>query len=267
VLVAELVPPPWREVAELFELAGLAAAGQGRGGCRGGSGGRRSVAHRASERERENASRLSPALFFSRVSKSERAKQERSLSPFQKSLFPLPLFLLLSPSNPPDLSPVASHDLRRHAHARLRGHLDGSVSVGDLRRPEKQREEREFAVFKSNSTLFSFTVSSCLLLSSSLHSSNRVSRSRCVAVKAAAVPQVRWRYRMRRITEANRSKFAKKHAWRRRRGRDHRQAPPAFLLPLPLFSTPCADRIAIPPSPFGSVGLSLQAHASKSHEK
>ena len=97
VLVAELVPPPWREVAELYELAGLAAAGQGRGGYRGGSGGRRSVAHRASERERENASRLSQAFFFSRVrSNSERAKQERSLSPFQKSLF--------SPSLPPSFS-------------------------------------------------------------------------------------------------------------------------------------------------------------------
>ena len=64
VLVAELVPPPWREVAELFELAGLAAAGQGRGGCRGGSGGRRSVAHRASERERERVASLSSFFLF-----------------------------------------------------------------------------------------------------------------------------------------------------------------------------------------------------------
>ena len=98
VLVAELVPPPGREVAELFELAGLAAAGQGRGGRRGGGSRGERVAHRGGARE-NRASSSSPFFFFFAFERS--GERSRLVALFH--------YFSISPPSPP--SPPSSFQI------------------------------------------------------------------------------------------------------------------------------------------------------------
>ena len=154
---------------------------------------------------RERIERLPPLrFFFFRFREKWREVEARRSFPLFFHLSPFSPFSPFFFPNSPRLSlTAASHDLRRHAHACLRGHLDdGSVRRLQIERA-REREERELAAKKEKKKkqLDPFFInSSCLLFSSSLQSSNRASRSRCVAVRAVSAPQVRWWYRMRRRT-------------------------------------------------------------------
>ena len=156
------------------------------------------------------------SLSFERSSKS-RSVALRLTSP---TIFPsLPLSLSSFPFQfPSPFSQQQSHDLRRHAHACLRGHLDCSVRREKERKREREKKRRK----KLQPDPFFFFLHQLIIsssFSSSLSTSIRASRCRCVAVRAASVPQVRWWHGMHR-EESERAEVCSKekiaHAWQRR---------------------------------------------------